>query len=225
SADTRQIMLRIRTTVQPWNLPADDPAFLDAVDAAIRWIDWGDWSSFRTEHGSPESLEAILDAANSMWRATRRGLERRQNPTVTAANAIATRDAGDEAARHLAAAWDAAYGRQPDPDKAYDQAVLAVEAVACPLVCPADPRRTLGTVIRDLRNQSSRWRLTIGDRLGQPAEPGRLIEMLALLWEGQSRHAGSPNSRTQTPAEGEAAVHLAATLVQWLGHGVLYRLP
>ncbi|WP_161557854.1 hypothetical protein [Micromonospora sicca] len=49
--------------------------------------------------------------------------------------------------------------------------------------------------------------------------------MLALLWKGQSRHAGSPNSRRQSQAEGEAAVHLAATLVQWLAVGVLRRKP
>jgi hypothetical protein len=44
----------------------------------------------------------------------------------------------------------------------------------------------------------------------QPAGPDRLIEMLKLLWQGQSRRGGSPNSRRQTQAEAEAAVHLAA---------------
>lgn len=133
------------------------------------------------------------------------------------------RTAGDDAADHLDTAWAAAYGPNPDPDKAYDEAVLAVETLACPLVCPNNPRRTLGTVIRDLRNQTTQWELTIGDAMGQPAGPGRLVEMLALLWEGQSRHAGAPNSRQQTQAEAEAAVHLAATLVQWLTTGVLHR--
>ena len=78
-------------------------------------------------------------------------------------------------------------------------------------------------MIADLRDQTGRWELAIGDRTGQPAGPARLVEMLALLWEGQSRHAGSPNSRRQNQAEAEAAVHLAATIVQWLTAGVLRR--
>ncbi|WP_328851226.1 hypothetical protein OG994_25660 [Micromonospora globbae] len=138
---------------------------------------------------------------------------------------FAARGAGAEAGEHLAAAWSAAYGRQPDPDKAYDEAVLAVGALACPLVCATNPRRTLGTVIRDLRNQSGQWELTLGDKDGLPAGPDRLIEMLALLWDGQSRHAGSPNSRRQTASEAEAALHLAATLVQWLSGGILRKNP
>ncbi len=144
---------------------------------------------------------------------------------MTAAAAHAIRGAGDEAAEHLRAAWTAVYGRGPDPDRAYDEAVLAVEAVACPLVAPASARSTLGTVITDLRNQSAKWELAIGDSTGRPSGPDKLVEMLQLLWQGQSRHAGAPNSRRQNQAEGEAAVHLAATLVQWLTSGVLRRKP
>ncbi|GAA4259820.1 hypothetical protein [Dactylosporangium darangshiense] len=144
------------------------------------------------------------------------------DPTIAAAadQAVA---ADPTAGDHLRLAFAAAYGLNPDPDKAYDEAVLAVEAVACPLVCPNDSRRTLGTVIRDLRNQASQWALAITDSSGLPASPVRLVEILALLWEGQSRHAGSPNSRRQSQAEAEAAVHLAAVLVKWLIDGVLYR--
>lgn len=113
----------------------------------------------------------------------------------------------------------------PDPDKAYDEAVLAVEAVACPLVCPpTNKRRTLGTVTADLRKQATMWELELGDTTtNAPMIVDRLIPMLELLWHGQSRHAGSANSRRQTQVEGESAVHLAAILVQWLGSGVLRR--
>jgi hypothetical protein len=225
STDTTQIMLRIRTTTQPWLLPPGDPTFLDAVDAAIRWVDWGEWRRTGGEYGDPSTLEAVLAAANSAWRATGQGLEQRQDPTLTAAVVDAADSAGVEASDHLATAWSAAYGRNPDPDKAYDEAVLAVEALACPLVCPNNPRRTLGRVIQDLRSQRGQWELAIGDSSGQPASPDRLTEMMALLWEGQSRHAGSPNSRRQSAVEGEAAVHLAATVVKWLSVGVLRKKP
>jgi hypothetical protein len=153
----------------------------------------------------------------------RRGLERRIDPTVTAATTIAEQTAGAEAAAHLAVAREAAYGLNPDPDKAYDESVLAVEALACPIVCPSNPRRTLGTVVRDLRNQLSQWELAITNSTGQPANIDSLVAMLGLLWDGQSRHAGSPNSRHQTQLESEAAFHLAAAVVQWLSTGVLRR--
>jgi hypothetical protein len=219
--DTRQVMLRVRTAAQPWLIPGDDPTFLDALDATVRWGTF-DQNGF-AEYGDPDSLEKILAGANSIWRvnADRRGLERRIDPTVTAAATIAQQSAGAEAAGHLAVAREAAYGLNPDPDKAFDEAVLAVEALACPLVCPANPRRTLGTVVRDLRNQLSQWELAITNGTGQPANIDSLVAMLALLWDGQSRHAGSPNSRHQTQPECEAAFHLAATITQWLSTGVL----
>ncbi|MEV7230926.1 hypothetical protein AB0M79_28490 [Polymorphospora sp. NPDC051019] len=170
-------------------------------------------------------VEEILRTGGSAWRVNRRlnGLERRIDETVTAAVDMAAKTAQEEAADHLATAWRAAYGRDPDPDKAYNEAVKAVEALACPLVCPNNSRGTLGTVIRDLRNQTTSWELAIGDSAGQPSSIDRLVGMLELLWQGQSRHAGGPNSRRQTQVEAEASVHLAATLLQWLTSAVLRR--
>jgi hypothetical protein len=223
SYNTQQIKLRLRISTQPWLIPAHDPAFIDALDATVRWADFP--RSPRPGQVLPDSLEEILSTANSVWRINieERRLERRIDPTVTEAVTTARRNANAEAAEHLQVAWSAAYGPHPDPDKAYDEAVLAVEALACPLVCPKNPRRSLGTVIADLKSQAAQWALVIGDSSGQPATPDRFIGMLEILWLGQSRHAGSPNSRRQTQAEGEAAVHLAATVVQWLTAGALTR--
>jgi hypothetical protein len=50
-----------------------------------------------------------------------------------------------------------------------------------------------------------------------------LAGMIRLLWEGQQRHAGGPNSREQLQEESEMAVHLAATLVQWFTSGAIRR--
>ena len=194
-----------------------DEQLLDVIDALLaHWLEPGPVVN---------ALNELLTTGGAGWRinADKNGLERRVEATVTTAVAATIQAAPTDGADHLGTAWTAAYGRNPDPDKAYDEAVLAVEALACPLVCPTNPRRTLGTVIADLGNQSSQWALAIGDSSGQPAGPERLIEMLKMLWQGQSRHAGSPNSRRQTQAEAETAVHLAATLVQWLTSSVLYR--
>jgi hypothetical protein len=220
------LLLRLHVDhLAPGQMSEDE--LLDAVDAMLAWGPSSkDYLAGRVSANvSRGHLKEILRIAASTWRVRDdgRGLERRVDDTVTAAVQQAVRTARDDAAAHLAAAWSAVYGRNPDPDRAYDEAVLAVEAVACPLICPNNGRRTLGTVIADLRNQTARWELVIGDSTGQPAGPERLVEMLSLLWQGQSRHAGAPNSRRQNQAEAEAAVHLAATVVQWFTAGVLRR--
>jgi hypothetical protein len=225
TAATRDVMLHVRTTTQPWLLSADDPRFLDAIDAALARCDWEavGWGV----DDNPASLEQILSHGNSIWRVNIAGqyLERRIDETVTAAITTAIANAGQQASEHLAEAWTSTYGRRPDPDRAYAEAVKAVEALAGPLVSPLNNKPTLGTVIRDLGNQTGQWELSLADKDGHPAPPGRLIEMLRLLWEGQSRHAGGTNSRRHAQSEAEAAVHLAAALVQWLNIGVLRSKP
>ncbi|MEU7802619.1 hypothetical protein AB0B10_25505 [Micromonospora arborensis] len=237
-----ELRLRLRRHSGLGNAQGND--LLDILDAALYWHPWSVFDDGEDEgieltpeqHEEHEEalqtwqrvagrVQQILDSGGSAWRLNRTldGLERRIDDTVTAAADLARSTAQEDAADHLATAWRAAYGRHPDADKAYDEAVLAVEAVTCPMVSPRNPRPTLGTVIRDLRNQASQWELAIGGATGVPSEITRLVEMLAILWEGQSRHAGSQNSRRQTQLEGESAVHLAATVVQWLNSGVLRR--
>jgi hypothetical protein len=210
----------------------DPSELLELVDALL-CLRSGRWKRYLRATPSNDQLRRLLLDGGTAWTLTQHedGLERRVDPTAAAAVAATVEGAATaastspaaQAGDHLARAWDAAYGADPDADRAYDEAVLAVEALACPLVCPANMSRTLGTVIRDLRNQSAKWELGIGGTTGELIGPGRMVEMLALVWEGQSRHAGAPNSRLQTQAEAEAVVHLAATLVHWLMAGVLRR--
>lgn len=155
-------------------------------------------------------------------------LVRRVDETATAAAARAGDIAPKDAAGHLQAAWAAAYGIQPDPDTAYREAVKAVEALAVPLVLPASAaagKATLGTVIGELKNNSGhKWQFVIPGQDGEPQDAERIVVMLELLWQGQvSRHAGGHHNRPQTQAEAEAAVHLAAVLVQWLSSNAFQR--
>ncbi|MFG1849569.1 hypothetical protein [Micromonospora carbonacea] len=226
TATTREIMIRVRTATQPWLLPADDPTFLDAIDATVAYGDWvtEGW----TEYGNPDDLERMLAAANFAWRVNVdwRNLERRIDPTATAAVTATIRTASEEAAGHLAAAWDACHGRHPDPDKAYAEAVKAVEAAACPLVLPANGNATLGNVRDHLRDAPAKWQLDLPRKDGNAGAVTPVVGMLTALYEGQrSRHAGTASARRQTQAEAEAAVHLAATLVHWLTADVLRRTP
>lgn len=213
-------------------LLAHGPELLDIVDAIL------DLHPLRLHRVDPENGEPISGAwdyarqvseldeyfvdAGSAYRvaADKAGLELRLDDTVTLAaeqTAIAMPGAG----AHLAEAWRRTYGLHPDPTTGYRDAVRAVEQVACPLVLPDDRAATLGKVIAHLRQGGHRWTFALVDRDGHgTVEP--LVAMLDRLWTGQvSRHAGGQKSRDQTLPEAQAAVHLAATLVQLLGAGAL----
>jgi hypothetical protein len=194
---------------------------LDIIDAMLRSQPFSDeWAKEYVD-----DLERLLQEGNSAWRVntTRAGLERRLNGTVTEAVRTTVGSATAAAADHLRTAWAETYGLHPDPDKAYAEAVKAVEAVACPVVLPTNKLATLGTVLGELRgNQATMWELTLPTVDGMPGAVAPVVGMMKALWEGQrSRHAGTATSRRQEQAEAEAAVHLAAVLVQWLTSGAL----
>ena len=231
----RCVLMRLRWARGPWNSYcyrlelAQQAELLTAVDAVLQlhpaW-DMGTASGDFSEMVA--DLDDILANSGSLYRVdfNQRCLVRRVESTVQAAVDSAISTATLKVADHLRTAWVAAYGLQPDQDKAYDQAILALEELICPLVCPRNNRATLGVAISDLRNQATRWELNIEDTgTGQPAGIESVIQMLDLLWKGQSRHGGNPNSRQQTQAEAEAAVHMAAALTQWLTTGLLRRKP
>lgn len=220
---TNRIMGKVRTDTVPWLLAPDDSKFLDAIDATIRFNEWRYDHAFM-DYGDPGTLEELLVTANFAWRATWKGLERRIDATTAEAVGTTIRNATEEAAEHLAAAWAAVYGRHPDADKAYAEAVKAVEATACRLVLPTNPTATLGQVRNHLRDAPTKWEIVLPDKNGALAPATVVMEMMTALWEGQrSRHAGTPTSRRQQSAEAAAAVHLAATLMNWLTSGVLRR--
>jgi hypothetical protein len=227
-SEVRHIMLRLGSDVPPWELASDN--ILDAVDLALR---------MRRRVGSDginmARLMDMLIAANSLWRVAEQpdghlSLERRVDKTVTAAVNEARRIAPAQAAQHLQAAWYAAYGHTPDPDKAFNESVRAVEEVACPLVQPnlaAQNRATLGTVIGELSNSAAHlWELALPETNGQPRDVVPLVGMLQALWQAQvSRHGGAPKSRRQDEDEARTVVPLAAVIVHWLTTSVLRRRP
>ncbi|NYF57876.1 hypothetical protein [Micromonospora purpureochromogenes] len=226
--EVRQIMLRLGTDKPPWELPAD--AILDAVHTTLfvkRWTEADD--------DALRELVDMLASSNSLWRVKQRpdgrqGLERAVDETVAAAAAKAVGSAQQQAADHLREAWRAAYGRDPDPDKAFNEAMRGVEEVACPLVLrkkAAAGTAGLGDVIGVLKSsQFPLWEIGLPDKTGQPRDVGSLVGMMETLWQAQvSRHGGSPKSRRQDEDEARAVVPLAAVLVHWLSTGVLRKKP
>lgn len=200
---------------------------LDAIDYLFQIDLDGDlgipahWGGNRPIAGSSpvELLNDLLATGGSAYRIRRSRLERRVAEATVTAFEHAAATANDEASMHLQRAWKATYGRDPDPSSAYGDAVQAVEAVACPVLLPKDPKPTLGKAIARLRDRPEDWHLVLaGEQEAKGIAP--LQGMLQLLWTAQrSRHAGGPDTRDQLLAEAEAAVSLAITCVQWFTNG------
>lgn len=166
-----------------------------------------------------EELKYMLEQAGSAWtvgqRVGRPGLVRRVPEGVqeAAEAAFAIGDAG----RLLRQAWGAIFGLDPNPSESYRLAVKAVEAAAIPVVSPANAKATLGTVIKQLEDQGD-WALPFERQHTRSPAGEVLLGMLRTLWHGQhDRQAGGDPSLplSVSPAEAEAAVAMAVTLVQW----------
>ncbi|MEV0937644.1 hypothetical protein ACIBMX_10485 [Streptomyces phaeochromogenes] len=178
-----------------------------------------------------EALQEMLTLGGSAYRVNEActGLERRVDETIhqAAAGALAasrTPKAGS-AAEHMATAWQRAYGRDPDPSKAYSEAIKAVESASQALIEPNNSRATLGTMLGVIRNSPQQFTTAIpaannGDDIAVVAD------MMRRLWQGQTSRHGSQNpTRLETQQQAEMAVHLAATLVQWFAAGLVRRTP
>ncbi|QVJ02776.1 hypothetical protein KGD82_11135 [Nocardiopsis eucommiae] len=151
-------------------------------------------------------------------------LIRRVDASAQQAFDRALEDSPVDTEKLLRSAWVHAYGLHPDPDKAYGEAVKAVEDVLSPLGAPDDKVRTLGKALGNIKSQvpSGKWELAIGDQGDQKANIERFVGMVELLHKNQlSRHAGGHNSRSQKQHEAEAALHLAILIVQWVNTNVL----
>ncbi|AKL71073.1 hypothetical protein M444_37240 (plasmid) [Streptomyces sp. Mg1] len=132
--------------------------------------------------------------------------------------------ANGSAADHLATAWQAAYGRSPDPVRAYSESIKAVESAAHSVIQPNNAKATLGTMLGEIKN--ARHKLTTA--IPVPAsDPIALVEaMMRTLWEGQtSRHGTQSGTVPETLEAARAGVHLAAALVQWFVSGAVVRTP
>lgn len=205
----------------------DDDLVLDAVDFLLH--------TQGPAYGQADSLERALREAGSAWKVVENvgepgyRLEERVDPTVAAATVTAL--AAGRPGQYLREAWTALYGRQPNPDHAYGEAVKAVEAAARPVLAPNDSSATLGKMVGQLKAQPVGHSVALkgfGD-----SGPGRTGDvdaitiarlMAQLLWTGQhDRHGDFNPSRpiSVSKEEAEAAVHLAVLLVQWLSSGAM----
>lgn len=179
----------------------------------------------RTSYMAISELDDLLLDGGSVYCVAGdwRGLERRvAAETAEAATRAMATAAAPSAAKHLGAAWKAAYGLHPNPALAYSEAVKAAEAALIPIVQPNHRRATLGTVLGELRANSAQWRIAIDHGPSHTGDIGPLVVMAETLWTGQTdRHAANGPTRAVSQGAAEGAVFLAVTLVQWAQAGFL----
>jgi hypothetical protein len=172
-----------------------------------------------------QNLNQILHESGSVWcvrgegRWDRYHLERRIDATSSAALSSLASD-GTPDARHLAEARRWAFGQHPNPGKAYDEAVKAVEAVAIPTVLPNDPVATLGKAIGELRSDPTKWTCTFTRPTKDGMDPVEVVlAMLDMLWKNETERHAPVVPITQEQAE--TAVHVAIPLVQMFRSGAI----
>ncbi|MCX4864008.1 hypothetical protein OHU11_12695 [Streptomyces sp. NBC_00257] len=229
----RRICVRLRIAA-----PSDDYAhrlfnsagaeLLDVVDSLL---------AYRAEArivqpGRLQTLTDLLDEAGSAYRVNDGldGLEERVTAAVrdavrrTIADAAGVPAAGS-AADHLATAWQAAYGRRPDPVRAYSESIKAVESAAHAVIQPRHGRATLGTMLGEIGNARAKFTVAVPTPAGK--DPIAPVEaMMRTLWDGQtSRHGNQGGTVSESLDSARAGVHFAAALVQWFTSGAVARNP
>lgn len=162
-----------------------------------------------------DALGVLLTQGNSAYavRSDGSGLEMRVLPETRqiVERAVEESAMAGSVAEHLTEAWNLAFSRTPDPVKSYSESIKAVEAAAAPVLSPKNLRATLGTLIRDFENAPGKWEFVIPSTSGTDA----VLVMMRTLWTGQtSRHGGVAPTQPESPEAAQAAVFLAASLVQ-----------
>ncbi len=156
------------------------------------------WSATRRTRKITEPLHQLLEESHSVYEISpdQRGLRRRMDVFLAEhvdRAAMSAEDAGHSQARkHLQRAQDKLYDLHPDPSGAYVELILAVEAVACPLLLPADQLPTLGKVRGHLIAAGDKYEYVLADKTGAPGSTDGIVAMISDIWEGHSdRHAGA----------------------------------
>jgi hypothetical protein len=192
----------------------DVDAYLDVVDATLQ----------HSRGASAGDLREILDSGASAWTVAPDGLslQRRVDPTAQASFVAATAPA-DAASAELSEAWSNVYGRNPDPSDGWDHAIKAVETLLGPIVIPANPKATLGTMLSALEGKPSKWTLGLSSS-GTTDGVETLSAALRLIWPNPDRHGGGQN-RAPRLDEAIGVVQLAVTVVHWCRDGLLVANP
>ena len=206
--------------MQPLGLTSPDPRNIEEMRIARLKRD----VDALERQGTPPAivrLETLLKEGRSGWQAgvdppglVRRvgDEERREYQAATACE--------DVAAKHLQAAWRAAWGIDEDGQKAFDEAVKALEATFRPVAAPNDPGATLSKIGHYLDAKPDKWQARLAD--ARPASSGgkgdsagvqALAHLLRVTVAANRRHAAEGAHSQNSLDDGRDAVSLAVALV------------
>lgn len=197
---------------------------LDLADYWLRTTDWEDGD--RSDARAAEELAKILNEGGSIYR-----IEADRTPFLARRGMPEAEHSFDElraagrAGEHLARAWRAVYGRNPNPGIGYREAVKAVEAAAFPIVTPKNPQASLGTVIAAMGNEPGNWRVVL-DGPDPDGQVSRVVGILSLLWNAARARPGAADASARvemSALQAEAALHLALVLVNFFRNGAIAR--
>lgn len=174
-----------------------------------------------------EELDRILIAGGSKWHIVIDGekarVEARVNQTTTSAYQQLINSQEDYAPL-LKTSWEYCYGRQPNPSEAYTYAIRAVEAAGWRIISPNNNKATLGTLIKDLGVQSQAGKITTVFKDNKSGDTITMaVVLMQRLWESQTDRHATGNYVKPSPAEAEAAVHIALTLCHLFTSGAITR--
>jgi len=203
---------------------ADPEVLLSAVDLLLAELD-NPWN--KEEAALLEQLYVALPEGSSAWRVVRRRggvprLERVVQPELedVAETVIA---AGGRPAEYLRQAWERAFGREPNADGAYRDAVRALEAALAPIVVPKDLTATLGKIIEAMRDKPSKFVFVLKPK-SHPESALALADLLGTVWTAQlDRHGAVDESvpLNDSIEEARAAAQLAAVVVNFVRTGAI----
>lgn len=225
---------RLRTTLEQDWPPAGQTAS-DAGNAEIEQMQIARLERDVEElerQGVPRAiirLEALLRQGHSGWQAgvDPPGLVERVSQEERREYKAATAD-GDVAAQHLQAAWRAAWGIDEDGQRAFDEAVKALEAAFRPVAAPKDPGATLGKIAHYLDVKPDKWRARLVDARppssggkGDGAGVQTLADLLRAIVAANRRHATDGARSQNSLDDGRDAVSLAVALVAMQRRGLI----
>ena len=179
-----------------------------------------------------DELEELLVLGNSAWAVdlTVPGLVQRLSDEEQATFEAAT-EVGDDATDYLREGWAAAWGLNPDGEKAHDRAIKALEAMFRDVVAPDYPGAKLNDIANYLRDKPEKWTGRLQNALPASVRKGRsdhgveIVESIARgVFAADCRHAGIEGHTANDPDDGRDAITLAVALIAMQRRGFLRRI-
>jgi len=180
----------------------NDSKYLDVIDTTLKL------------HPMPKAVSDLrnyLELGGSEWTVDKDGknLVKRVADDTSRLKEKAT-SLSDDVSRHLENAWNLTYGRPANASESWAHSIKALEAALGPIISPDNQRATLGTILQNLEQKPSKWRLHVIDKEDEGIEA--IIQMLKVIWPNPDRH-GSGKTREPTLEEAEVVLIMTTTIV------------